>query len=122
MKTLIYGGHVIDPANRVDGKLNLQGGLVTGGEATLLGGGIYIDTYGSLTVGGTARVEDNLGSNVYVPSGKVITANGAGNAHVGVTNIDPIFAQADSVICEIDIDKEIVKRVFRLAKKHGKKQ
>ena len=23
MKTLIYGGHVIDPANRVDGKLNL---------------------------------------------------------------------------------------------------
>ena len=23
MKTLIYGGHVIDPANRVDGLLNL---------------------------------------------------------------------------------------------------
>ena len=32
-----------------------------------------------------------------------------------------IFANADSVICEIDIDKEIVKRVFKLAKKHGKK-
>ena len=34
---------------------------------------------------------------------------------------DEIFAEADSIICEIDIDKEIVKRVFRLAKKHDKK-
>ena len=34
---------------------------------------------------------------------------------------DAIFSDADSVICEIDIDKEIVKRVFKLAKKHGKK-
>ena len=34
---------------------------------------------------------------------------------------DEIFANADSVICEIDVDKEIVKRVFKLAKKHGKK-
>jgi len=34
---------------------------------------------------------------------------------------DEIFSKADSVICEIDIDKEIVKRVFKLAKKHGKK-
>ena len=34
---------------------------------------------------------------------------------------DEIFADADSVIVEIDLDKEIVKRVFRLAQKHGKK-
>ena len=34
---------------------------------------------------------------------------------------DEIFSQADSIVCEIDIDKEIVKRVFRLAKKYGKK-
>ena len=34
---------------------------------------------------------------------------------------DEIFANADSVVCEIDIDKEIVKRVFKLAKKHNKK-
>ena len=34
---------------------------------------------------------------------------------------DEIFANADSVICEIDIDKEIVKRVFKLAKKYNKK-
>ena len=34
---------------------------------------------------------------------------------------DEIFADADSVICEIDIDKDIVKRVFKLAQKHGKK-
>lgn len=34
---------------------------------------------------------------------------------------EEIFANADSVIIEIDIDKEIVKRVFRLAQKHGKK-
>ena len=34
---------------------------------------------------------------------------------------DEIFRDADSVIMEIDIDKEIVKRVFSLAEKYGKK-
>lgn len=34
---------------------------------------------------------------------------------------DEIFRNADSIICEIDIDKEIVKRVFKLAQKYGKK-
>lgn len=34
---------------------------------------------------------------------------------------DEIFSNADSIIAEIDVDKEIVKRVFKLAKKHGKK-
>lgn len=34
---------------------------------------------------------------------------------------DEIFANADSVVVEIDLDKEIIKRVFKLAKKHGKK-
>ena len=34
---------------------------------------------------------------------------------------DEIFRQADSIIIEIDIDKEIVKRVFRLAERYGKK-
>lgn len=34
---------------------------------------------------------------------------------------DEIFSNADSVICEIDIDKEIVKRVFKLAQKYNKK-
>ena len=34
---------------------------------------------------------------------------------------DEIFSQADSIVCEIDIDKEIVKRVFKLAKKYQKK-
>lgn len=34
---------------------------------------------------------------------------------------DEIFEDADSVIIEIDIDKEIVKRVFQLAKRHQKK-
>lgn len=34
---------------------------------------------------------------------------------------DEIFAAADSIVVEIDIDKEIIKRVFKLAKKHGKK-
>ncbi len=33
---------------------------------------------------------------------------------------DEIFAAADSVVVEIDMDKEIIKRVFRLAQKHGK--
>lgn len=34
---------------------------------------------------------------------------------------DEIFANADSIVVEIDLDKEIMKRVFKLAKKHGKK-
>lgn len=34
---------------------------------------------------------------------------------------DEIFRNADSVILEIDMDKDIVKQVFRLAKKHEKK-
>ena len=33
---------------------------------------------------------------------------------------DEIFQNADSVVVEIDMDKEIIKRVFKLAKKHGK--
>lgn len=34
---------------------------------------------------------------------------------------DEIFGKADSIIVEIDLDKEIIKRVFKLAQKHGKK-
>ena len=34
---------------------------------------------------------------------------------------DEIFKNADSVVIEIDIDKEIVKRTFKLAKKYGKR-
>jgi len=34
---------------------------------------------------------------------------------------DEIFSAADSVVIELDIDKEIVKRVFALARKHNKK-
>lgn len=34
---------------------------------------------------------------------------------------DEIFQNADSIIIEIDIEKEIVKQTFRLAKKYGKK-
>ncbi len=34
---------------------------------------------------------------------------------------DEIFQNADSVAVEIDMDKEVVKRVFKLARKYGKK-
>lgn len=34
---------------------------------------------------------------------------------------DEIFRDADSIIIEIDVDKEIVKRTFKLAKKHDKR-
>ncbi len=34
---------------------------------------------------------------------------------------DEIFRAADSVVIEIDLDKEVVKRTFRLARKHGKR-
>lgn len=34
---------------------------------------------------------------------------------------DEIFAECDSIVVEIDLDKEIIKNVFRFAKKYGKK-
>ena len=34
---------------------------------------------------------------------------------------DEIFRDADSIVVEIDMDKEVIKRVFRLAQKHGKR-
>lgn len=34
---------------------------------------------------------------------------------------DEIFRGADSIVIEIDLDKDVVKRVFRLAKQHGKR-
>lgn len=34
---------------------------------------------------------------------------------------DEIFQNADSVVVEIDMDKDIIKRVFKLAQKHGKR-
>lgn len=34
---------------------------------------------------------------------------------------DEIFAAADSIVVEIDLDKQIIKRVFKLAEKYGKK-
>lgn len=34
---------------------------------------------------------------------------------------DEIFRDADSIIVEIDMDKEVIKRVFRLAQKHKKR-
>ena len=34
---------------------------------------------------------------------------------------DEIFADADSIVLEIDMDKDIVKSILRLAKKHGKR-
>lgn len=37
------------------------------------------------------------------------------------THGDEIFRDADSVILEIDLDKEVVKRIFKLAQKYGKK-
>ena len=37
------------------------------------------------------------------------------------THGDAIFSNADSIVIEIDIDKEIVKRVFQLAEKYHKK-
>lgn len=37
------------------------------------------------------------------------------------TKGDEIFEQASSIVIEVDIDKEIVKKAIELAKKHGKK-
>ncbi len=79
----------------VSGLLDLQGGTVTGGSANQ-GGGIYVHSKGILTVGGTVQVKDNKVSNVYLPTGKLLTAQKLTSANVGVTSVNAVFAQADS--------------------------
>ena len=67
-------------------------------------------------VGRVERVHGGVGRNV---------AEDIANCELRPTFLslvgDEMFASADSVIVEIDLDKEIIKRVFRLAQKYGKK-
>ena len=54
MKTLIYNGHVIDPANRVDGKLNLliEDGKIVWAGAGLKDADVTIDAAGKIVTPG----------------------------------------------------------------------
>ena len=74
------------------------------------------------------RTRDGMGTwlAVFDDEGDVVASISKRPNLLPITDIlddhgDEIFAGADSVIVEIDIDKDIIKRVFKLAKKHGKK-
>ena len=74
------------------------------------------------------RTRDGMGTwlAVFDNDGDVVASISKRPNLLPITDIldkhgDEIFADADSIICEIDVDKDIVKRVFKLAKKYGKK-
>lgn len=73
------------------------------------------------------RVEDGMGTwlAIFDNDGEVIAAISKRPDLKTIAQIldeqgDEIFAEADSVVIEIDMDKEVVKRVFQLAQKHHK--
>lgn len=85
----VFGGGIY-----VNGTLNLNGGSVTGNTAHLRGGGIYVDTKGTVTLGtGTVTVKDNtihngdFTDNVYlVGNTKLVAENApAKNTSIGIS-------------------------------------
>ena len=85
----VFGGGIY-----VNGTLNLNGGSVTGNTAYLRGGGIYVDTKGTVTLGtGTVTVKDNtihkgdFTENVYlVGNTKLVAKNApATNTSIGIS-------------------------------------
>ncbi len=96
-----YGGGVYvngDSYSKCGGVFNMSGGTISGNKTQHEGGGVYVDSYGSMTVSGDAKIFDNkMGgktaatatttNNVYLPSGKTITIGNDGlkGASIGVT-------------------------------------
>lgn len=85
----VFGGGIY-----VNGTLNLNGGSVTGNTAYLRGGGIYVDTKGTVTLGtGTVTVKGNtihngdFTDNVYlVGNTKLVAENApAKNTSIGIS-------------------------------------
>lgn len=85
----VFGGGIY-----VNGTLNLNGGTVTGNTAYLRGGGIYVDTKGTVTLGtGTVTVKGNtihngdFTDNVYlVGNTKLVAENAlAKNTSIGIS-------------------------------------
>lgn len=74
------------------------------------------------------RTRDGMGTwlAVFDNDGDVVASISKRPSLMPITQIleeqgDEIFCNADSIILEIDIDKEIIKQVFSLAKKYGKR-
>ncbi len=77
--------------NANSGTLNIQGGTIQNNIATGLGGGVYVHAGGSINMRGeptiTGNTVNSAANNVYLPTGKTITIDGAlsGSGKVGVT-------------------------------------
>ena len=97
-----YGGGVYvngDSYSKCGGVFNMSGGTISGNKTQHEGGGVYVDSYGSMTVSGDAKIFDNkMGgktaatatttNNVYLPSGKAIAIGEGGlttGTSIGVT-------------------------------------
>jgi hypothetical protein len=80
------GGVYVIKDGSIDSNFTMTGGSITGNTATdSSGGGMYFDS-GTFSVSGSPTITDNTDSNVYLPSGKKITIDGAlTGASIGVT-------------------------------------
>ena len=85
----VFGGGIY-----VNGTLNLNGGSVTGNKAYLRGGGIYVDTKATVTLGtGTVTIKDNtihngdFADNVYLTGDTKLVAEKAParNTSIGIS-------------------------------------
>ena len=77
--------------NANSGTLNIQGGTIQNNIATGLGGGVYVHAGGSINMRGEPTITGNtvgeVANNVYLPTGKTITIDGAlsGDGKVGIS-------------------------------------
>lgn len=86
------------------GSFTMADGAITGGSA----GGVYVGENGSFTVGGSPSVagntKDGVAHNVYLSSGKSITASGNFFGSLGVTTADtPTLAQPVAIVAGLEL-------------------
>ncbi|MDR0221786.1 MAG: S8 family serine peptidase, partial [Lachnospiraceae bacterium] len=68
-----YGGGVYN-----SGTFAMTGGEISGNTSIGSGSGVYFGS-GTLTLGGTAKIKDNIGSNLYLSSGRYVTLGTGAN-------------------------------------------
>lgn len=95
----IYGGETTSgDGGNVEfiggGTVQLLGGVIEGGKAAGNGGGFY--AHGDITVGGNMQITGNVGSNLYLRSGKTVTVKDDFTGSIGITASSGVFTGVTS--------------------------